>query len=137
MIAKALIDTNVLLYAAAGKHDFPAKYQKAWDLLSAGEFGLSAQVLAEFYVNAVRKPSVPLTPSQVDNWLVRLSDVPVVAIDQGIVLTAINFSRRFHISYWDGAILAAAHRLEAKVVYSEDLSHQQMYGGVQVINPFV
>jgi predicted nucleic acid-binding protein len=50
---------------------------------------------------------------------------------------AIDISRRHQVSYWDGAILAAAERLEAKVVYSEDMSHQQMYCSVQVINPFV
>jgi predicted nucleic acid-binding protein len=136
MIAKALIDTNVLLYAAAGKHDFPQKYEKAWGVLSAGEFGLSAQVLAEFYVNIVRKPSIPFTQSEVDNWLVRLSDVPIIAIDQGIVMSAIHISRRYQISYWDGAIIAAAEKLEAKVVYSEDMNHGQSYGSVQVINPF-
>lgn len=136
MIASALIDTNVLIYAAAGKQDFPTKYEKAWDLLSAGEFGLSAQVLAEFYVSIARKPSIPLTQSEIDNWLVRLSDVPIIAIDHGIVMSAILISRRYQISYWDGAIIAAAERLEAKVVYSEDMNHGQNYGRVTVINPF-
>jgi hypothetical protein len=30
MIAEALVGTNVLLYAAAGKQDFPEQYEKAW-----------------------------------------------------------------------------------------------------------
>jgi predicted nucleic acid-binding protein len=33
--------------------------------------------------------------------------------------------------------VAAAARLGAPVLYSEDLSHGQDYGGVRVINPFL
>ena len=49
---------------------------------------------------------------------------------------AVAISRRFQLSYWDGAILAAARALGCNAVYSEDLSSQQDYGGLRVINPF-
>jgi len=45
-------------------------------------------------------------------------------------------SERFAISYWDGAILAAAAALGAHTVYSEDLNDGQLYGLVRVVNPF-
>ncbi len=44
---------------------------------------------------------------------------------------------RYQISYWDAAIVAAAAELGCSALYSEDLSHGQFYGTVQVINPFV
>ena len=50
--------------------------------------------------------------------------------------TAVAISHRFQISYWDGAILAAARALGCDAVYSEDLSSEQDYGGMRVINPF-
>jgi predicted nucleic acid-binding protein len=50
---------------------------------------------------------------------------------------AVRLSRRYGIAYWDGAILAAARALGCDAVYSEDLSHDQDYGGVRVVNPFV
>ena len=45
-------------------------------------------------------------------------------------------SRRFLLSYWDGAILAAAAAAGCDAVYSEDLSAEQDYDGLRVINPF-
>jgi predicted nucleic acid-binding protein len=48
----------------------------------------------------------------------------------------IALSRRYQVSYWDGAIIAAAQEMGASVLYSEDLNHQQVYGAVTVINPF-
>ena len=45
-------------------------------------------------------------------------------------------SQRFGLSYWDGAILAAARAAGCDVVYSEDLSTEQDYGGLRVVNPF-
>ena len=50
---------------------------------------------------------------------------------------AIETARRHRIAYWDAAILAAAVRASAPIVYSEDLGHGQSYGDVQVINPFL
>ena len=44
---------------------------------------------------------------------------------------------RYGISYWDAAILAAAKMLGCDAVYSEDLSREQDYDGVWVINPFL
>ncbi len=45
-------------------------------------------------------------------------------------------SERYKISYWDGAILAAAEQLGAPILYTEDLNDGQTYGSVTVINPF-
>ena len=53
-----------------------------------------------------------------------------------LVSEAIATSQRYLINYWDAALLAAAERLEAPVLYTEDLNHQQKYGSVTVINPF-
>ena len=39
-------------------------------------------------------------------------------------------------SYWDAAILAAARALGCDAVYSEDMSSEQDYGGIRVVNPF-
>ncbi len=46
-----------------------------------------------------------------------------------------SISRRFELSYWDGAILAAARAAGCDAVYSKDLSSEQDYDGLRVINP--
>ena len=61
MRSACFLDTNVLIYAATAREDEPYKYAIAEGLVLAGSFGVSGQVLAEFFANVVRKPAVPLT----------------------------------------------------------------------------
>ena len=56
--------------------------------------------------------------------------------DYSLVLAGIEASLEHGISYWDGAIVAAASVLDARVLYTEDLGHGRVYGGVRVENPF-
>ena len=130
------LDTNVLVYAALGKVDEPKKHGISRELVAAWDFGLSTQVLGEFFVNVKRKSRRPLSTAEAAAWVAELEDRPCAVIDRSIVWSAIEFSQRFQISYWDAAIVAAAERLGAPILYSEDLSHGQSYGPVRVVNPF-
>ena len=49
---------------------------------------------------------------------------------------AFAIRERFGLSYWDSAILAAARACGCDAVYSEDMSSEQDYDGLRVINPF-
>lgn len=134
--AKVFLDTNILIYAALGSADEPAKYERSVELLTT-RFGTSGQVLAEFYVNVQRKSGRPLTAEEAQEWVFRLSKKPFQPVDYKVIRAGIDHARRYQISYWDGAIIAAAERLGASVVYSEDLNHGQTYGSVRVENPFL
>ena len=136
MIVEAFVDTNVLIYAAAGLHDFPDKYSRAWDVIGSGKYGISGQVLAEFYVNVLKKPKVPLPQREAAAWVENLKTLPIIPIDGDIVSEAIICSQDYQISYWDAALVVAAERLEAPILYTEDLNHKQKYRSVTVINPF-
>lgn len=136
MNAEVFFDTNVLVYAALGIGKEERKRQRAVDLIKSEDFGTSAQVLQEFYVTVVRKAARPLSALQASEWIEQWTQFPCQAIDRQLVQVAIEWSQRYAISYWDAAILAAAAALGARTVYSEDLSHGQMYGSVRVINPF-
>lgn len=130
------LDTNILVYAAAGRGAEEAKRQRALELIETEEFGLSAQVLQEFYVTVVRKLEVPLSAQQALQWIEQLEIFPCLAIDTGVVKLGIETSERFQLSYWDGAIIAAAEALGAPILYTEDLNHGQRYGTVIVRDPF-
>ncbi len=136
MNANCLLDTNVLVYAAAGRGAEEAKRKQAVELIENVEFGLSAQVLQEFYVTVVRKIEVPLSAAQALEWIEQFDAFPCVAIDRALVKIAMELSELYQISYWDGAVIAAAETLGAKTLFSEDLNHGQLYGSVQVVNPF-
>jgi len=136
MSVNRFLDTNVLLYAISTAQDEEPKKQRARELLSTDDWGLSIQVLQEFYVNATREPR-PVFSHQdamlaVEHFLRR----PVVAVDASLMREGLRLKKRFMISYWDAAIVAAAKILGAQTLYSEDLNHGQNYEGVTVLNPF-
>lgn len=136
MIVSCLLDTDVLVYAAAGRGPEEWKRIRAFEIMEAADFGTSAQVLQEFYVTVTRRARTPLEPREAAEWIERLALRPVAVIDDGLVKQAINLSVRYQVSYWDAAVIAAARNLGAPVLYSEDLNHGQSYGDVQVLNPF-
>jgi predicted nucleic acid-binding protein len=136
MTATAFVDTNVLLYASSHAPDDHAKREAARRLLLRSGLGLSAQVMQEFFDAAVRKERLRMTAEEAENVLQHLDLFPILPITRELVLQAIGIKNRFRISYWDAAIVAAARQLGSKIIYSEDLSDGQDFGGVIVENPF-
>jgi predicted nucleic acid-binding protein len=137
-MSSAFYDTNVLIYAARPQLEQKDEHKRAvaCDLVGRWDFCISAQVLAEFFHNTVKKGKSRLTEEQADVWLTDLSSRPCAEIDTSLVMEGIAFSRRYQLSYWDGAIVAAANRLGSTQLYTEDLNDGQLYGDVKVINPF-
>jgi predicted nucleic acid-binding protein len=133
----SFLDTNILVYGAVGREDEPRKAAIAQEIVSTQVFGVSAQTLAEFYSVITRMTSRPLSLAEIDAWIERLVAFPFTVVDANIVRAGIFLSRRYQIRYYDAALLAAAERLGAPVFYSEDLSHNQRYGSVRVVNPFL
>jgi len=136
MNVDCFLDTNVLVYAAMARFSAPGKHERARLVIAETNFGLSAQVLGEFFVQVTRKSDQPLSTADAVVWLEHLTDRPCVAIDRELVIEAIGFAERYHIHYWDAGVIAAAMRLGAPVLYTEDLNHGQTYGSVRVENPF-
>ena len=137
MIVRYFVDTNVLIYAAMGKLDSPAKRSRAKELIDTEPFAISGQVLAEFYRNVTRKYATPLSPAEALEWIELFSEQLCVPVDATIVRNGIRISERYCIDYWDAAIIAAAETTGVETIYSEDLNHGQVYGSVRVINPFL
>ncbi len=131
------VDTNVLIYAVSPSPEETEKRSSTQALLDEGNLCLSVQVLQEFY-NQVTRPTrdVPLTHEQAMEFLDSINAFPVQPVTLEIFMRGVELNRRFSLSYWDGAILAAAKAMGRDVVYSEDMSDQQDYDGVRVVNPF-
>jgi predicted nucleic acid-binding protein len=53
------------------------------------------------------------------------------------VIAAIELHRLTRISFWDAMIVHAARLAGASVLYTEDLQHGAVLGGVPVVNPFL
>ena len=132
------VDTNVLLYAVSALSENAAKRRRALALLEEDDLAISVQVLQEFYHQATR-PSRPaaITPEQALRFIEAIDSLPVQPITLDTFRAGVAISQRFGLSYWNGAILAAARAMGCDAVYSEDMSSDQDYGGVRVLNPFV
>lgn len=91
--------------------------------------------MAEF--TSVCRRKALLGDAALDRWLGFLGACPSVSVDEAYVRGGLECARRYRISFYDAALLAAAERLGAPVFYSEDLGHGQQYGAVRVVNPFM
>jgi predicted nucleic acid-binding protein len=85
----------------------------------------------------VRKLKKPIRVGLAIKWVDRLCRAEFVPVGTTVIKAGIANAKPYQISYWDGAILAAAEALGATTVLSEDLNHGQIYGAVKVINPFL
>jgi predicted nucleic acid-binding protein len=136
MIAEVVLDTNVLVYAVSRAADDVAKRRIALELIETRNVGLSGQILQEFFVVVTKKNRRVLSADDALDWIESFEDFPIVPIDASLVRRGAELSERYQISYWDGAVVAAAQALQAATLYTEDLNHNQLYGDVRVVNPF-
>ena len=131
------VDTNVLLYAISALDEEDHKRSRALQLLGEGDLAISTQVLGEFYNQATRRSRRgAINNQQALRFIASIASFPVQPITLDIFRSAAAICHRYGLSYWDSAILAAARASGCDAVYSEDMSSEQDYGGLRVINPF-
>lgn len=136
---RSFFDTNVLVYLFDNRD--PEKKTKAQQVFAeesgAGRTVLSTQVLQEFYWAVTRKLASPL-PTEVAEERVRdFSGLPLVRVDESMILATIGRSRSQSLSFWDALIVEAALRAGADRLLTEDLQHGQQIEDLTVVNPFV
>ena len=98
MTIDAFIDTNVLLYAVSNSVKEIEKKWLARALLEKKNFGLSAQVLQEFYVNATGKLAQTLPKAETMEFIRWLEQFPVVPIDTALFQKAVEIRNRYEVS---------------------------------------
>lgn len=132
------VDSIVLVYA----HDISAgeKRERALELVQAlweSRRGcISIQVLQEFYVAITQKVPEPVSRATAERIIQDLSLWRVHSPNARDVLGAIDLQHRYQISFWDAMIVQSAVQAGCEVLWTEDLSVGQLYGGVIVENPF-
>ena len=60
-----------------------------------------------------------------------------VAIDLAVLERAWLLQQRYSLSWWDALIVAAAQTCECAMLLTEDLQHDQVFGQIRVIDPFM
>jgi predicted nucleic acid-binding protein len=138
MSDRFFVDTNLLVYAhdssAGVKHDRArGLVERLWQDRTGV---ISTQVLQELYVS-LRKARHPLSPSDARQIVADYLRWEIVVNTGDSVLEATALEERFRLSFWDALIVQAAAGSGAEILYSEDLSHGQVYGPVRVLNPLL
>ncbi len=141
VVTKALVDTNIFIYAAdpaAGD-----KHHHAFGLIEQltrrGDLVVSVQVLNEFY-HASTRPNKPpsLTHEEASQTIQDLaSSVQVLTLTVSMTLRALDAIPRHCLSLWDALIWAAARENGVRLIYSEDFQHGREIEGVRIVNPFI
>jgi predicted nucleic acid-binding protein len=137
MSALAFFDTNILVYADDDRS--PEKQARAAGLFEDHQQRdtavISLQVLQEYYATVTRKLGVDAEHAQ--RKVEMLAQGKVVRFEARDVIAAIELHRLTRISFWDAMIVHAARLAGASVLYTEDLQHGAVLGGVPVVNPFL
>ena len=140
MHVRALIDTNVLVYAydPFGEIKQHSALTLLEHLLKTGTGIISAQILAEFFVTVTRKIPEPLAIEQAMTRVERFCRMwTVLEINEMIIYEAVRGVKVYQFSYWDAQIWASARLNQAALVLSEDFSHNSVIEGIRFVNPFL
>jgi len=120
--------------AAGAKHDrAKALVEELWRDRTGV---VSTQVLQELTVNLRRRAGKPLDTRATREVIADYLTWQVVVNGGTSILEALDLEQRYHISFRDALIVHAAEASGASVLYSEDLSDGQRYGGIEVVDPF-
>jgi predicted nucleic acid-binding protein len=137
MPTACFVDTNILLYAV--DRDLSGKRKRARACLDALArhklLIINPQVLNEYAHNVIRKmPHV--SREQLLSELEAMRAWCRAELTSETSAQAVVISGRYGFSFYDSALLASALIYGCDFFISEDLSHQQKVGGLQIVNPF-
>jgi predicted nucleic acid-binding protein len=140
MNGKFFLDTNIFVYTF--DRSAPAKAKRALQLVrgavETGKGIVSYQVVQEFFNVALRRFAKPMPVADAEQYLSTVFR-PLLAVhsSQALCAEALRLCDRFHLSWYDSLIIAAAIEGQCKVLYSEDLQSGQQFGSLVIKNPFL
>jgi predicted nucleic acid-binding protein len=136
MTATIFVDTNVFLDAIDQGNVKKQQQAQLWraELWKSRRGRISFQVLQEFYVKVTQK-----WPAARESARAEVRDLLAwqpVTIDEGVVERGWKIQDRYHLSFWDAMIVAAARSASCQYLLTEDLQSDQDLDGIHVLNPF-
>ncbi len=135
------VDTNVLVYAVDTAE--PIKSRLAQELLKslASEplpLVVPWQVAAEFLTCMRRwEDSGRINRTDTNAYLNKfILSLPIIYPTANSLSIALDVSDKHSLSHWDSMLLAACVEAGIDTLYSEDFTHDTIYGTVKVLSPF-
>jgi predicted nucleic acid-binding protein len=132
------VDTNLLVYRRDLAEPIKQPLAAAWlEALWAERAGrLSVQVLNEYYHVVTRRLRPGIPPEEAQQEIREFLTWAPVPLTGGLLEQAWLVEQRWHFSYWDSLIVAAARHVACQYLLTEDMQEGQDLGGLRVVNPF-
>ena len=133
------LDTNIFVYSFDRK--FPAKAGRAVDLITQAVTTrkgiVSYQVVQEFLNVALKRFERPMKTVEAEQYLTTVCR-PLLSVhaSQSLFIEALRLGPKYHLSWYDSLIVAAAVEGQCSMLYSEDLQHGLHIGQLVIANPF-
>ena len=98
---------------------------------------VSDQIVQEFFNLAFRRFQHPMNVAEAEQYLITVFR-PLLAVHSSpaLYVEAMRIAAKYHLSWCDCIIVAAALQSQCSVPYSEDLPHGQEIGSLLIENPF-
>ncbi len=136
---RVFVDTNVLVYFRDASEPEKQPLAERWlkELWQNRTGRTSVQVLNEFYVTVTQKlkPGMPREAAREDVRALHAWDP--VNLSYPLIERAWGVQERHGLSWWDSLVVAAAQVSRSSTLLTEDLQDGQVFGGVEVVNPFL
>ncbi len=139
MGAKCFVDTNIFVYSRDSSETEKQKKAKQWlTYLWQQESGrISVQVMNEYYVTVTQKLQPGLSKAQARSDLRALAVWQPLEISTQLIESAWEVQDQYAYAWWDSLVIAAALFLDCQYLLSEDMQHEQSFGQLKIINPFL
>lgn len=127
-------DTNILVYSYSDTEK--EKQAVARNLITEYNSYISTQVLQEL-TNILTKKFAKTWEEAVHTIVECCKNNILHTNEQGTIIIACNIADKYKFSLYDSLIIAAALQCKCKILYSEDLHHNQLIEkSLKIINPF-
>jgi len=128
------LDTNIFVYLYS--EDEPKKQSVALALFEQVHCITSTQVLNEFCSVCLRKLAMSAN-KVLDAIREIVENCELRYIDMETIQKALSLKDKYGYSYYDCLVLASAILNGCKIVYSEDMQHNQLIEEkLKIVNPF-
>ncbi|MBE0623191.1 MAG: PIN domain-containing protein [Burkholderiales bacterium] len=138
MSAPVFVDTKVLVYARDLREKAKQPAAALWieQLWRERSGRTSTQVLSEFYVTVTRKLKPGMSAAQAWDEVNAFLSWHPQAVDAALLERAYQIEQRYHLSWWDSAVVGAAQLQDCALLLTEDLQDGAVFGSVTVRSPF-
>jgi len=135
---KFFIDTNIVVYALSLESEKKSISKQLIKQAHKKSGCLSFQVIQEFLNTVTKKFQIPLKKEDAQKYLSEiLFPICEVFPSEKLYISALDIREKWKFSFYDSLIIAAAVEANCKILYSEDLQHNQKIYDLTILNPYL